>query len=788
MDSATPVARRPGAAGAHRSSLRRPPASGTARQVQIAARPARAALERVFAFFPAIIRLSCGIAVAVVALAVQTPPVALVPLAVTAGVLTVWSVVFFRRTVRHGISAAIVAVDLVLTGAACVLMPYLIAPELLPGGVSWLAVLASTSVIVSQFALPWTAGIPAGLLVAAAYAFGAYDAGDPNEAVVHAAVLALQTGLAAGLVYLTRRSSRAADRVFVDYQRTERDAVIARAAREAERQQNRDLHDTVLSTLTMVGLGGAVRSTSLRARAGEDLETLVPTRPSAAFVDPTGRVQLDERLRTVVARLADPPVVPSLTACAVPVAVANAFGEAAAAALSNVARHAPGITAWLRLRQAGATVVVEVVDAGPGFETYAVPGHRYGIRESIVGRMAAVGGTAEVDSAPGRGTWVRLKWIDAVEEVRGPAGTVGTTAERGGRLAAAGIAFGWHFAVNLPALIANWHTFHEPWAAGAGWLLYLAVGLVAGARMFGGVPVPAWPLITVLLLVDVLIFAITPGDYLFFNGNWAWGTIGWFAVLVLWGRRVWALVGVLAAGAVVAFVGVLASGPSIADLSRFVMFVYGTSVLPIVLVVAVNALRASAAEAAATAAAQAAVEAERLGAVRAQRERRERLSLAAEAAREVLTGLASGRLDPGDPEVQRQCAVAAARLRRLIAESDDVPDPLLHELRACVDVAERHGLPVELIAVGELPRLPVSVRRRLAEPLAAMLTGAQDWARITVVARDTEVVVSLTTPAADEPDAVPASDPSWPADGVVDYWYERDEDLVWTQTRWRAAA
>jgi signal transduction histidine kinase len=787
VDPATPVARRPGPAGAHRSSLRRAFASGARRQISAGARPARAALDRVFALFPAIIRLSCGIAVALVAPAVRTPPVALVPLAVTVLVLTVWSVVFFRRTVRHGINAPTVAVDLALTGAACLLMPYLVAQQLLPGGVSWLAVLASTSVIVAQFALSWTTGIPAGLLIAAAYAFGAFQAGDPDEAVVHAAVLALQTVLAAGLVYLTRRSSRAADRIFVDYQRTERDAVIARAAREAERQQNRDLHDTVLATLTMVGLGGAVGSTSLRARAAKDLETLVPTRPPDTPLDPTGRVQLDQRLRLVVGRLGAPPIVPSLAACVVPVPVANAFAEAAAAALSNVARHAPGVTAWLRLRQAGATVVVEVVDAGPGFETYAVPGHRYGIRESIVGRMAAVGGTADVDSAPGRGTWVRLRWADAGEQPRGPAGTVGATAERGGRLAAAGIAFGWHVAVNLPALMANWQVFRVPWAVAAGWLLYVAVGVVACARMFRGVRVPAWPLITVLLLVDVLIFALTPGEYLFSNGNWAWGTIGWFAVLVLWGRRVWSLVGVLVAGAVVAFVGVLAGGPSLADLSRFVMFVYGTSVLPIALVVAVNALRASAAESAATASARAAVEAERLGAVRAQRERRERLALAADAARAVLVGLSSGRGDPGDVEVQHRCAVAAARLRRLIAESDDVPDPLLHELRACVDVAERHGLPVELVAVGALPPLPVSVRRRLAEPLAAMLTGARDWARITVVARDTEVVVSLTTPAADEPDEVPGGDTSWPGDGVVDYWYERDEDLVWTQTRWRAA-
>jgi hypothetical protein len=219
------------------------------------------------------------------------------------------------------------------------------------------------------------------------------------------------------------------------------------------------------------------------------------------------------------------------------------------------------------------------------------------------------------------------------------------------------------------------------------------------------------------------------------------------------------------------------------DLSRFVMFVYATAVLPIALLAATNALRQMSEGAAATAAAQAAVEAQRAGAVRAQLDRRDRLVIVARAAGSVLDDLASGRADPGDPAVQRRCALAAGRLRRLIAESDDVPDPLLHELRACVDVAERQGVPVEFVAVGDVPALPVPVRRLLAEPLATVLAGARDWARLTVVADEREVVVSVTTPGGDVPDGRS----SWAVDGVVDYWYERDEDFLWTQTRWRAA-
>ena len=144
--------------------------TGTARAP---ATPAGGALARVYAVFPAAIRLSCGIAVALVALVVRTPPVNVPLLATVVTVLTVWSVVFYRRAVKNGASARLVVVDLGLTVATCLLMPWLVTPDLLPGGVSWIAVLASTSVIVCQFALPTWAGVLAGVVVTVAYVIGA---------------------------------------------------------------------------------------------------------------------------------------------------------------------------------------------------------------------------------------------------------------------------------------------------------------------------------------------------------------------------------------------------------------------------------------------------------------------------------------------------------------------------------------------------------------------------------------------------------------------------------------
>ncbi|NEB70165.1 hypothetical protein G3I39_24380, partial [Streptomyces fulvissimus] len=51
----------------------------------------------------------------------------------------------------------------------------------------------------------------------------------------------------------------------------------------------------------------------------------------------------------------------------------------------------------------------------------------------------------------------------------------------------------------------------------------------------------------------------------------------------------------------------------------------------------------------------------------------------------LLAALADGVTDPRDEEAQRQCALRATQLRRLFAQNDEVPDPLVHEVAACVD-------------------------------------------------------------------------------------------------------
>ncbi|WP_410811539.1 hypothetical protein [Micromonospora sp. 067-2] len=361
---------------------------------------------------------------------------------------------------------------------------------------------------------------------------------------------------------------------------------------------------------------------------------------------------------------------------------------------------------------------------------------------------------------------------------------VAHASDRGARIAAVAIALVWHVAIGLPAVLAARAEFAAPAVVLGGWALVAVAGTVAGIRLLRGTPLPPWPLTGLLLAVDAAVFAAVGERQLFAAANWVWGTLAWFFVLALWGRQVTGLVALLATHALIAQAAVLWHGPDAADLARYVMYVYGTSSLPVAVFVGSAAIVDLARRRAAAAAAGSAMAAEREAAERGLRERRDRLALVGAAAGRLLAELAAGQADPDDPEVQRRCVLAAARLRRLIAESDDVPDPLLHELRAAADLAERNGLPIDLVTIGSPPPLPVEIRRRLADPLTGLLADAREWARLTVVSGPDEVVISLVTPDQEGPDSTgpPLGEHD---DGPVQHLYERDGDIRWAQTRWR---
>jgi signal transduction histidine kinase len=94
----------------------------------------------------------------------------------------------------------------------------------------------------------------------------------------------------------------------------------------------------------------------------------------------------------------------------VPVDPAAALIEASAEAMRNSIQHAGDARRSVSLRIESGSVTISVRDDGRGFTLRRVAPDRLGVRVSIIDRMRAVGGRAVVDSAPGRGTEVRLCW------------------------------------------------------------------------------------------------------------------------------------------------------------------------------------------------------------------------------------------------------------------------------------------------------------------------------------------------------------------------------------------
>ena len=76
--------------------------------------------------------------------------------------------------------------------------------------------------------------------------------------------------------------------------------------------------------------------------------------------------------------------------------------------MANSAKHAGVDTLDVYVENLAGELSVFVRDRGSGFDVDAVPEHRHGVRDSIVGRMERAGGRAVVRTSIGEGTEVEL--------------------------------------------------------------------------------------------------------------------------------------------------------------------------------------------------------------------------------------------------------------------------------------------------------------------------------------------------------------------------------------------
>ncbi len=199
------------------------------------------------------------------------------------------------------------------------------------------------------------------------------------------------------------------------------------ASADLARRATALVHDTVLNDLTIVMNAPGSLDARTRDRLREDLDTLEGgewVHAAREFAVPD---DAQVALRNAVSRLVDEFRWRGLTINATGVSSgvyrygteqADALLGAMRATFENVLRHSGSEVANVEIIYGERDVTFMISDEGVGFDLARVDASSLGIRESIVGRVEAAGGSARLWSAPGEGTTVMLRM--PIIEVRDP--------------------------------------------------------------------------------------------------------------------------------------------------------------------------------------------------------------------------------------------------------------------------------------------------------------------------------------------------------------------------------
>jgi len=259
-------------------------------------------------------------------------------------------------------------------------------------------------------------------VVPTCYAYAAFATSDEvtirADAILGTIYSIIVGGIVLIIIAMLRQASETVDKAQATALESYAEAV-RRHATEVERVQvDAIVHDSVLTTLL-----SAARATTPDAQAlsAQMAANAIGFLHQAAVVGPDdGSTVSSTALARRVASAALELGVPfelrarSFVPRAIPTPAAEAVFSAAVQAMVNSVQHAgkgASVTRWLAVREVSHLgIAVEVGDTGAGFAPDEVPNERIGVRVSIVERVANAGGSAEVDSQPGEGTVVTIRW------------------------------------------------------------------------------------------------------------------------------------------------------------------------------------------------------------------------------------------------------------------------------------------------------------------------------------------------------------------------------------------
>jgi len=202
-----------------------------------------------------------------------------------------------------------------------------------------------------------------------------------------------------------------------NFEELERETRRRALGEDLARRTTAIVHDTVLNDLAIVMNAPDVLDARTRARLEADLATLrsgewLSTTADIPSVDDQDAT-LRNDLMVLVSEFQWRGLTVHVTGSTLGVyrfrpEAAEALMAGIRACFENVLRHAGATVAELELVEGAGALTVMVTDQGRGFDPQTVPADRLGLRMSVQHRLAAVGGSARVWSAPGEGTSVLL--------------------------------------------------------------------------------------------------------------------------------------------------------------------------------------------------------------------------------------------------------------------------------------------------------------------------------------------------------------------------------------------
>ena len=646
---------------------------------------------------------------------------------ILAVVLGCWAL---YRLLTRSSSALLCGIDYCLTLAVCVALPSLVCGTDFYLSNSAPVAIAGTAVISFAVSLPARVSFAMTVGIATVFAWAAAEViGWPHlVAVFNLYYFAAQWIVSAAIRVMVLRVADVVDESRSRRAAADIDQQVLCAVREYDREQLRLLHDTVASTLMMIGAGVPIPRDRLAARARRDLE-LIDQQTA-----PPPQLDVVELLRRNDAYVQTPLSYSGLDRLLLDGRVAEAVAAAAREVLNNIDRHAQAISVLLDVHPD----YIVISDDGRGFdEDSTVRGH--GIESSIFARMQSVGGVAHITSQPGGGTSVELRWgttQDSHESVLDPDHFIARVR------VSYGIALTVYAIANLAVMASS--TFATTAHRGA----QIALVFIAATSTLSAVPQilgrrrwPITPAVVALFVVAIVQPALLADAQLGTQANWAQATIGWCLLPLLLSAPPRRGATVLIACWLVPAVYFVVRDPSAHTVANIG---YGTgSILGVQLAALMfNDLVARAADSAQleTATRARLLAAQRIGAA-LQAEYRNRYARLLDNLRPLLQCLSD--CAPIDSATRRHVQNEYRNLRTLFDQAATFDHPLLARVRPLIDAAESRGLDVTLQLESKLPIVDDGMANEMAHTIGVALSAATTYARITLSGTPAGVEVSV---------------------------------------------